>query len=114
MTLPVRVGDTITDEYACLPHVVTRVHIKEPMSDQQRETTKWLGYTLGQHEESCLYIEYKVFGHTGSIRVHMKADDQGRLVTMNDPDSWAGGRYSVSRSKQPIYFQQDLFQQVSP
>ena len=112
MNLPVKVGDTITDEHACLPHIVTRVHVQESMSDRQRETTKWLGYTLGQHEEPCIYIEYKVFGHTGSTKVHMKPDEQGRLVTMLDPDSWAGGRYSVSRSKQPVYVQQDLFQAV--
>jgi len=110
--LPVEVGDTITDEDARLPHVVTRVSVQKPMTEEQRETAEWLGYTLGQYEEPCIYIEYKVFGHTGSTRVHMKPDEQGRLVTMHDPDSWAGGRYHVSRIKQPVYFQPDLFQAI--
>ena len=111
MNLPVSVGDTITDEHACLPHIVTRVHVQEPMSDEQRETAKYLGYTLGRYEEPCIYIEYKVFGHTGSTKVHMKPDEQGRLVTMLDPDSWAGGRYSVSKARSHVYVQQDLFQE---
>jgi len=110
MKLPVKVGDTIADENTGLPRTVTRVHVIEPMTEEQRDTAKWLGYTLGRYEEPVIYIEYKIFGHTGSIKVHAEPDKQGRLVTMTDPDSWAGGRYFVTRCTVPSYIQPDLFQ----
>jgi len=112
MTLPVSVCDTLFTENAQLPLTVTLVHVMEPMTDEQRETAQWLGYTLGHYEEPCLYIEYNIHGRNkGSVKVHMEADEQGRLVTIIDPDDWAGRRYAVARRTQHghTYVQQELF-----
>jgi hypothetical protein len=111
MSLPVRVGDTITNEYSSLPCTVTRVDVVEPMTNEDRETYQWLGYTLGHYDEPCIYIEYKIPGskQRGSVKVHMETDTQGRLVTMINPDSWAGGRYTVVKGCQKQYIQQELF-----
>jgi len=114
MTLPVKAGDAIQQDDLPLLLTVTRVHVIDPMTDEQRETAKWLGYTLGHYDESCLYVEYKIPGCTvrGSTKVHMEPDEQGRLVSMIDPDSWAGGRYSVARRGAREHAQGQLFEDI--